>query len=213
MGLLKPPLYSYRKSSGESPSRSVGRLFAVPRLTCDCGSRVLELLYCQACGEVYLGGFTPELSEGPQGYLFPSDTETPSGQPLLVSHRTHERYVWYWPGKLQPGQIEKWTHKTPDSLGPGLSNNTGTFQLAPAKSRPQDWSPYTRTESWGRYRHHDARIRHPRLAKEPTRLPCRNAVRNARGRTPIGTRASSTLEWFAHLSGGAGQGLHESVRS
>ena len=115
-----------------SPNRSVGRLYPVPRLTCDCGSRVLELLYCQACGEVYLGGFTPGLSEESQGYLFPSDTETPSGQPMLVSHRTYGRYVWYWPSQLQHGTSEQWSHKTPDGLGPGLSNSTGRFRLAPA---------------------------------------------------------------------------------
>ena len=119
-------------SRWRSPNRSVGRLYPVPRLTCDCGSRVLELLYCQTCGEVYLGGFTPGLSEEFQGYLFPSDTETPSGQPMLVSHRTHERYVWYWPSRLQHGQKEQWSHKIPDGLGQGSSNSTGKFRLAPA---------------------------------------------------------------------------------
>ena len=112
--------------------RKVGKLYAIPRLTCDCGSRILELLYCQTCGEVYLGGFTPELTDESQGYLFPSDTETPSGQPLLVSHRTYKRYVWYWPKQLQRGARERWTHRTPDGLGPGVSNKTGVFQLAPA---------------------------------------------------------------------------------
>ena len=116
----------------QSPERRIGKLYAVPRLTCDCGSRVLELLYCQTCGEIYLGGFTPGLGEDSQGYLFPSDTETPSGQPILVSHRTYRRYVWYWPSLLRAGEREKWSHKTPDALGPGLSNKTGKFQLAPA---------------------------------------------------------------------------------
>ena len=120
------------ESQWQSPHRRIGRLYAIPRLTCDCGSRVLELLYCQTCGEVYLGGFTPELSEEFQGYLFPSDTETPSGQPMLVSHRTHKRYVWYWPNRLQPGVSEQWSHRTPDGLGPGASNKTGRFRLAPA---------------------------------------------------------------------------------
>jgi Helicase conserved C-terminal domain len=40
-----------------SPSRLVGRLFPRPRHRCDCGARVLRLLYCQACGELYLEGF------------------------------------------------------------------------------------------------------------------------------------------------------------
>ena len=127
------PECSVVESQWRSPDRRVGKLYAIPRLTCDCGSRVLELLYCQTCGEIYLGGFTPELDERAQGYLFPSDTETPSGQPMLVSHRTYGRYMWYWPRSLSPGAHEQWSHKTPDGLGPGLGNRTGRFHLAAAE--------------------------------------------------------------------------------
>src|SRR5207247_7926829 len=39
-------------------SPPVGRLYSEPRPRCDfCGARVLELLYCQPCGEVFIGGF------------------------------------------------------------------------------------------------------------------------------------------------------------
>ena len=42
--------------------RTVGRLYERPRHRCECGSRVLRLLYCQSCGELYLQGFTaPEI--------------------------------------------------------------------------------------------------------------------------------------------------------
>ena len=34
----------------------VGRLYSQPRLLCDCGARVLELLYCDRCGDTFLGG-------------------------------------------------------------------------------------------------------------------------------------------------------------
>lgn len=117
----------------QSSNRTVGKLYPTPLLTCKCGSRVLELLYCQSCGELYLGGFTPGLNEAAQGYLFPSDTETPSGQPILVSHRTYDRFVWYWPRTLLPGAHESWTHKTPDGLGSGLAQKTGKFQFMPAE--------------------------------------------------------------------------------
>ena len=112
--------------------RKVGKLYSVPRLACDCGSRVLELLHCQPCGEVFLGGFTPGLSEECQGYLFPSDTETPSGQPLLVSHRTYGRYVWYWPNILRPGARERWTHSVPEDLVSDAKRYAGSFRLVPA---------------------------------------------------------------------------------
>ena len=34
-----------------------GALYYVPTLTCQCGSRVLELLYCELCGEIFFGGY------------------------------------------------------------------------------------------------------------------------------------------------------------
>lgn len=37
--------------------RSVGRLYSIPTARCECGARVLELLYCMQCGDVSLGGF------------------------------------------------------------------------------------------------------------------------------------------------------------
>ena len=41
---------------GTSPC-PVGQLHYTPALTCGCGSRIVELLYCEACGEVFLGGY------------------------------------------------------------------------------------------------------------------------------------------------------------
>lgn len=37
--------------------RWVGKYFSRPTLRCECGARVLQLLYCQTCGESYLGGW------------------------------------------------------------------------------------------------------------------------------------------------------------
>ena len=44
-----------------SEDRAIGRLFKLPRVKCDCGGQVLELLYCYDCGEMYLGGFVTPL--------------------------------------------------------------------------------------------------------------------------------------------------------
>lgn len=42
--------------------RRIGRLYSAPRHRCECGSRVLRLLYCQTCGELFLEGFiAPEV--------------------------------------------------------------------------------------------------------------------------------------------------------
>lgn len=48
-----------------TPERSVGRLYGRPRHRCECGARVLRLLYCQSCGELFLGGFiAPAVTQG-----------------------------------------------------------------------------------------------------------------------------------------------------
>ena len=37
--------------------RFVGKLYKRPRSTCNCGNKILEILVCENCGEVYLGGY------------------------------------------------------------------------------------------------------------------------------------------------------------
>lgn len=48
--------------------RLVGRLWDKPRQRCTCGSRVLRLMYCQTCGDLYLGGYLAP-SMGPKDNL------------------------------------------------------------------------------------------------------------------------------------------------
>lgn len=38
-------------------TRRVGKFYKRPRTFCDCGHKVLEVLVCENCGEVYLGGY------------------------------------------------------------------------------------------------------------------------------------------------------------
>lgn len=37
--------------------RTIGRMYKRPRSFCDCGKKVLELLVCENCGEVFMGGY------------------------------------------------------------------------------------------------------------------------------------------------------------
>ena len=81
-------------------SPPVGRLYTEPRPRCDdCGARVLELLYCQPCGEVFVGGYRSEDDESPNAwYLSPDNprsgacagpggvaSPTPRGIPRLLA--------------------------------------------------------------------------------------------------------------------------------
>lgn len=37
--------------------RTIGTLYKRPRNVCSCGMKVLEVLVCENCGEIYLGGY------------------------------------------------------------------------------------------------------------------------------------------------------------
>ena len=108
--------------------RRVGKLFTAPVPSCSCGSRVLELLYCEQCGEESLGGVVVASDQGgmsPSWYLSAEEAEFPPAQHALVSRRLHGDYMWYWPRPLGPGS-ETWTHDrirfgfAPANLGPQL---------------------------------------------------------------------------------------------
>lgn len=47
--------------------RYVGKLYKRPRTVCDCGNKVLEVLICENCGEVFLGGY--KLLKDDKSYL------------------------------------------------------------------------------------------------------------------------------------------------
>jgi len=82
----------------------LGRLYTQPLPRCTaCGSRVLEMLYCQPCGEVFLGGFTKELEgEAHKRYLtpdYPHLDRIPDRAGSLA--RTAGDYTIFWPARTK----------------------------------------------------------------------------------------------------------------
>jgi len=110
-------------AGGEPPP--LGRLYTqpVPRCT-GCGSRVLEMLYCQPCGEVFLGGFTNELEgEANKRYLtpdYPHFDRIPDRAGSLT--RTAGDYTIFWPARTKPlfrsNRVNRWvwTQKSVDGF-------------------------------------------------------------------------------------------------
>lgn len=91
---------------GPSEQRRVGRIYSTPLSTCiDCGSRVLELLYCYECGDISLGGYIIGTS-GSEVLLSPNAVnEEQSGKPVFL--RPAREFLWYRPGV--PSELAKWT--------------------------------------------------------------------------------------------------------
>lgn len=88
-----------------------GSLHYVPTLTCGCGSRVLELLYCESCGEIYYGGYRRDTRLNPnEWYLSPDHPDLEASPDIASLDRDYTRYAVFWPA--QPGMTPasmQWT--------------------------------------------------------------------------------------------------------
>lgn len=94
-------------TEGSRTKRRIGKIYQNHRFSCECGSRVLELLYCEACGEAFLGGYVYQEDDK---YLLGSPVR--SGKTLEVSkQRTIGNYELYWPTE-RPLIQEKWTRSS-----------------------------------------------------------------------------------------------------
>jgi hypothetical protein len=101
----------------KSPSPPVGVFYVEPRPRCDhCASRVLELLYCQPCGDVFLGGYRDEDDGTNNAWFltpdFPHLEHVPDRSASL--DRTHGEYLVFWPANGRPlakskGRTPSWS--------------------------------------------------------------------------------------------------------
>jgi Lhr-like helicase len=93
-----------------SPGRTVGRLYHDAEVTCECGSRILELLYCQACGDAFLGGYRSVDSSDEHQYLVPFMADI-DDLPDRARGRNASTFTVFWPrppaGAQPPSQ--QWT--------------------------------------------------------------------------------------------------------
>jgi Lhr-like helicase len=87
------------------PDRLVGKLHTQPKYVCSCGARVLELLYCQTCGDLFLGGYrSPDRVVGGSisAYLVPDIPQFDGLPDQADSSRNAANYVIYWPRRDAP---------------------------------------------------------------------------------------------------------------
>jgi Lhr-like helicase len=90
--------------------RPVGKLYAEPRIRCDCGARCLDLYACQTCGDVLLGGYA---ADDPSGgtFLLPELPDLESAPDRAMPQRLHGTYQMYWPAADATRQplVAQWT--------------------------------------------------------------------------------------------------------
>jgi DEAD/DEAH box helicase domain-containing protein len=99
----------------EESSRPFGRLFSRPAHSCECGGRVLEVLYCYQCGEAYLGGHVVAVADPDHPWDAQSRWELSAFAADATSARPVSRrawgteYMWYSP-VVYPGAT--WQHSS-----------------------------------------------------------------------------------------------------
>ena len=87
----------------------VGQLHYTPTLTCPCGSRVVELLYCEACGEVFCGGYRRPGVNPNEWYLTPDHPDLEASPDMISMDHNYARYAVFWPtpSGIQPAR-QQW---------------------------------------------------------------------------------------------------------
>jgi ATP-dependent helicase YprA (DUF1998 family) len=111
---------------GRTQRCPVGKLHFQPRLSCECGSRVLELLICESCGEVFLGGYRRPDPQNPGSWYLSADHPDLEASPeTSFLDREYTNCAVFWPAESgqQPitarwGQNNLQCHWRPANLSP-----------------------------------------------------------------------------------------------
>lgn len=124
--------------AGRGENRRVGRLYSQPRFTCSdrCGKRVLELLYCQSCGEIMLGGYCTSIDG--REFLVSDFNDVDSMPETNQTGRNADNYRVFWPRTdlpFPPGS-KKWAVQGSkfDYVRAKLHYGTGQLSKAPGQS-------------------------------------------------------------------------------
>ena len=123
---------------GRREESGVGRLFAIPTSTCQCGGRVLDLLYCFECGDVSLGGYVGAQEEEAV-FLAATPVDVPAERAAPVFKRPHHEYRWYRPGLTTTSR--KWEPTGPDGRSVTLGFTAASYDpllgaLMPPSGQP-----------------------------------------------------------------------------
>nr|WP_236715070.1 helicase-related protein [Nonomuraea pusilla] len=123
-----------KDASGKDSERLIGKLYNRPRYACECGARVLELLYCDTCGEVFLGGYaSPSIDSDPtRRYLVSTSTDLESLPDKSRLERTADVYSIFLPTAGVRSDIDKSTHRHTGGRYGTKNRPTYEFTFVPA---------------------------------------------------------------------------------
>ncbi|RUS92548.1 hypothetical protein DSM106972_098810 [Dulcicalothrix desertica PCC 7102] len=104
---------SVRQNPQNSNRPTVGAIHATHSLTCSCGSRVLDLVVCEVCGEVFLGGYktTSKIGIKDVEILTPDQPDLEGIPDLVILNQRYGNYRLFWP---LPHDVPAWSNKPQD---------------------------------------------------------------------------------------------------
>ncbi len=99
------------RCGGKDDTIPIGKLFANRRVLCDeCGSRVLEILTCETCADIFLGGYKQPISDNSQGWYLSGDYQDLTGLPEKgIRDRNYQSYAIFWQKTETPAKQDSWT--------------------------------------------------------------------------------------------------------
>ncbi|MBD2413811.1 DEAD/DEAH box helicase [Nostoc calcicola FACHB-389] len=98
------------RTTATSELPTVGAIHSKHRIACSCGSRVLDLIVCEVCGDVFLGGYKRPNGKG--DFILTSDRPDLENMPDRVNlKQQHGQYAVFWP---LPHDNPTWSIKPQD---------------------------------------------------------------------------------------------------
>jgi DEAD/DEAH box helicase domain-containing protein len=98
-----------RNNASNPPT--VGAIHATHRLSCSCGSRVLDLIICEVCGEVFLGGYRRPINNTKIEILTPDQPDLEGIPDRITLNQRYGNYRVFWP---LPGEKPAWDTQPQD---------------------------------------------------------------------------------------------------
>lgn len=83
-----------RNNASNPPT--VGAIHATHRLSCSCGSRVLDLIICEVCGEVFLGGYRRPIDNTKVEILTPDQPDLEGIPDRITLKQRYGNYRVFW---------------------------------------------------------------------------------------------------------------------
>ncbi len=99
-----------QRQAEKTPS-PIGAVHTHHSLVCSCGSRILDFIVCEVCGEVFLGGYKRPDTKGKKFWVLTPDQPDLENIPDRVNlSKRYQEYALLWPvpWDIQPQDME-WT--------------------------------------------------------------------------------------------------------